>query len=96
MAGEQAKLEKYDELILALNKFNQDILQSAENLSTSGRVCTSAMGSDQLSSNSVAKLNEAVKKYREVTLKATDLARKLAMEKEYIIQLINKSKMEGE
>ncbi len=95
MAGEQAKVEKYEELILALQKFNADILQSAENMSKQGRLCLDAMGSDQLSTNCVAKLEIAVKQYRNVTLKSTELQKKLVREKENLQRLINMSRMEG-
>lgn len=95
MASGQALLEKYDELLSALMTFDREILQCAENMSNCGKVCLAAMGSDQLSSNSVAKLEQAVKQYREVTIKTSDLKAKLIREKENIKRLIDESKREG-
>lgn len=94
--GGLASPEKYEELILALQKFNTDILQAAENMSKCGKLCKETMGSDDISKNAVERLEKAVSAYRNVTLKSTELQKKLAREREYIIKLIQESQMEGE
>ena len=95
MGNLKAELDSYDAMIRALQKFNQDILQSAEALKQEGNICQIAMGSDTISANCIEQLNEAVKKYRNVTLKATDLQGKLLRKRNEIWDIIIKSKQGG-
>lgn len=95
MAANQATLEKYEELIRALQTFNQEIIQSAENMSNGAKKCMDVMGSDELSRNSADKVQAAVSKYRNVTLKSTELQKKLAREMENIRKIIDDSKKMG-
>lgn len=91
--ADQAQIEKYDELISALQKFNGTIWQSMQNMQDCGQACMTAMGSDQLSVNAVTKLNSEIARYQEVIDKSTRLISKLSQERNNIQRLIAESRM---
>lgn len=77
----------YETLISALTTFNTNLLECAENMSTNARTCADVMENDDNSERACARIEKAVSAYRNVTLKVTDLQKKLLADLERIKEI---------
>lgn len=90
MAG-YATPEKYTEMIQALQTFGDELLQACDKMNQCGQVCQAATGSDKISQNAIAQLNEAIKKFHAVQMKVVELEKKLGREREEVVRIMRES-----
>ena len=83
------KIEAYNTLITALGTFKQGLLESAENLDKSAKMCEDIMGSDKPSMEAAARVSKAVMSYRNITLEVKQLQDALGSDRDELIDIMN-------
>lgn len=85
--SEHAKEQSYEEMIQALQRFEYEILSICENLQKAHDVCDAELKGDSISENSGNNLAEAIRSYRAVVTKSTELRKKLAADLREVIEI---------
>lgn len=78
--SEHAKEQSYEEMMRALQTFEQEILGICENLQKAHDVCDAELKGDSVSENSGNNLAKAIRSYRATVTKSTELRKKLSQD----------------